>query len=238
MCGLYEPDIKLETPDASISSTTSSSSSSSAISSERTKPVVISQTAITKLLLESGTWFDEDGVLLSMKAAGLNNFSGPRAKPVAILPKTLAGLIFKSKSTFYDKQQIALARIKNDEAAEENYNKRLGKLYVEHTRKTNLAEQELSDKIKKADELKDTLEKRLEAACILEEESVDFGKQQNELALQNEQLRRDVLRLREKLRAISNGTVELSNSTAVVAPGHDSSASSLIRFFAAVHSSE
>jgi hypothetical protein len=60
----------------------------------------------------------------------------------------------------------------------------------------------------------------------LEEESVDIGKQQNELALQNEQLRRDVLRLREKLRAISNGTVELSNSTAVAAPGHDSSASS------------
>jgi hypothetical protein len=51
--------------------------------------------------------------------------------------------------------------------------------------KTDLAEQELSelsDKIKKVDELKDTLEKRLEAAHILEEESVDFGKQQNELA--------------------------------------------------------
>jgi hypothetical protein len=71
-----------------------------------------------------------------------------------------------------------------------------------------LAEQELSDKIKKADELKDTLEKRLEAARILEEESVDFNKQQNELVLQNEQLRRDVLRLRGKLRAISNETVE------------------------------
>jgi hypothetical protein len=70
------------------------------------------------------------------------------------------------------------------------------------------------------------LEKRLEAARILEEESVDFGKQQNELAQQNEQLRRDVLRLKEKLRAISNGTVELSNSTVVSTPGHDSSASS------------
>jgi hypothetical protein len=68
--------------------------------------------AITKLLLESGAWFDEDGVLMSMKTAGLNNFSGPRAKPVAILPKTLAGLIFKSKATFYDKQQVALAHIK------------------------------------------------------------------------------------------------------------------------------
>ncbi len=149
VCGLDEPDIKLETPDASSSSSTASSSSSSGSSSEGTKPVVISQTAITKLLLESGTWFDEDGVLLSIKAAGLNDFSGPRAKPVAILPKTLAGLIFKCKATFYDKQQVALARIKNEEAAVENYNKRLGKLYVEHTRKTNLAEQELSDKIKK-----------------------------------------------------------------------------------------
>ncbi len=84
-----------------------------------------------------------------MKSAGMNDFSGPRAKPVAILPKTLAGLIFNSKATFYDQQQVALARIKNEEAAEENYNKRLCKLYVEHTRKTNLAELELSDKIKK-----------------------------------------------------------------------------------------
>jgi hypothetical protein len=223
---MYEPDIKLEVPDASSSSTTASSSSNSASSSEGSKPVVISQAAITKLLLESGNWFDEDGVLLSMKSAGLNDFTGPRAKPVAILPKTLAGLIFKSKATFYDKQQVALARIKNEEAAEENYNKRLGKLYVEHTRKTNLAEQELSDKIRTVDELKDTLEKRLEAARILEEESVDFNKQQTELSLQNEQLRRDVLRLREKLRAISNGTEELSNSSMICAPGHDSSASS------------
>jgi hypothetical protein len=172
----------------------------SASSSEATKPVVIYQAVITKILLESGTWFDEDGVLLSMKSAGLSDFSGPRAKLVAMFPKTLAGLIFKSKATFYDKQQVALARIKNEEAAEENYNKRLGKLYVEHARKTNLAEQELSDnKIQKFDELKDTLEKRLEAVGILEEESVDFGKQQNELVPQNEQLRRDVLRLREKL---------------------------------------
>ena len=89
-----------------------------------------------------------------------------------------------------------------------------------------LAEQELSDKIKKSDELKDILEKRLQAARILEEESVDFAKHQNELTEQNDNLRRDVSRLREKLRAISNGTVELSNSTVVSAPGHDSSASS------------
>jgi hypothetical protein len=156
VCGIDEPDIKLETPEASGSSNTTSSSSNSASSSEGAKPLVISQATITKLLLESGTWLDEDAVLLSMKSTGLNDFSGPRAKPVAILPKTLAGLIFKSKATFYDKQQVALARIKNEEAAEDNYNKRLGKLYVEHTRKTNLAEQELSgDKIKRVDQLKD-----------------------------------------------------------------------------------
>ena len=229
VCGMNEPDIKLETSDPSSSSNNSSRSSNSASSSDGTKPLVISQAAITKLLLESSSWLDEDAVLLSMKSAGLNDFSGPRAKPVAILPKTLAGLIFKSKATFYDKQQVALARIKNEEAAEENYNKRLGKLYVEHSRKTNLAEQELSEKIKRVDQLKDTLEKRLEASRILEEESVGFGNQQKELADQNEQLRRDVTRLREKLRAISNGTVELSNSTAGTAGsarGHDSSASS------------
>ena len=139
VCGMHEPDIKLESPETCSSSNTASSSSNSASSSEGSKPVVISQAAITKLLLESTNWFDEDGVLLSMKSAGLNDFTGPGAKPVAILPKTLAGLIFKSKATFYDKQQVALARIKNEEAAEENYNKRLGKLYVEHTRKTNLA---------------------------------------------------------------------------------------------------
>jgi hypothetical protein len=58
---------------------------------------------------------------------------------VAIHPKTLAGLLFKSKSTFYDKEQLALARIKNEQDAEENYNKRLGKLFVEHSRKVKLA---------------------------------------------------------------------------------------------------
>ncbi len=62
----------------------------------------------------------------SMKAVGVSDSSGPRARPVAILPKTLEGLIFKSKSTFYDKEKLAMARIKNEEAAEENYNRRLG----------------------------------------------------------------------------------------------------------------
>ncbi len=51
----------------------------------------------------------------SMKAAGVSDSSGPRARPVAILPKTLAGLIFKSKATFYDKEQLAMVRIKNEE---------------------------------------------------------------------------------------------------------------------------
>ena len=55
VCGRDEPDIKLEGPDSSSSSGTTSSSSNSASSSEGLKPVVISQAAITKLLLESGT---------------------------------------------------------------------------------------------------------------------------------------------------------------------------------------
>jgi hypothetical protein len=65
-----------------------------------------------------------------MKSAGLCDSSDPRARPVAILPKALAGLLFKSKATFYDKEQVTLARIKNEEAAEENFNRRLGKLYI------------------------------------------------------------------------------------------------------------
>jgi hypothetical protein len=156
----------------------------------------------------------------------MSDSSGPRARPVAILPKTLAGLMFKSKSTFYDKEQLAMARIKNEQDAEENYNKRLGKLFVEHNRKIKLAEQELNIKLKKVDELTETLEKRLEASRILDEENVEFNKHQNDLVQQNDQLRRDVLRLKDKLRAISNGTLELNNSNVVSAPGHESSHSS------------
>ncbi len=52
-----------------------------------------------------------------MKSAGLCDSSGARARPVAILPKALAGLLYKSKATFYGKEQVALARIKNEEAA-------------------------------------------------------------------------------------------------------------------------
>jgi hypothetical protein len=223
---MNEPDIKLESPDAGNSSATTSSSSNTASSSDSLKPVLISQAAITKLFLESQSWSDEDGVVQSMKSAGLSDSSGPRARPVAILPKTLAGLMYKSKSTFYDKEQLAIARIKNEQDAEENYNKRLGKLFVEHNRKVKLAEQELTTKLKKVDELTETLEKRLEASRILDEENVEFNKHQSDLAQQNEQLRRDVLRLKDKLRAISNGTLELNDSNVVSPPGHESSHSS------------
>ena len=226
VCGVNEPDIKLESPDTESSSATTSRSSNTASSSESSKPVLISQAVITKLLRESQSWSDEDGVVQSMKSAGLSDSSGPRAKPVAILPKTLAGLMFKSRGTFYDKEQLAMARIKNEQEAEANFNKRLGKLYVDHNRKVKVAEQELTTKLKKVDELTETLEKRLEASRILDEENVEFNKHQIELAQQNEQLRRDVLRLKDKLRAISNGTLELNDSSVVAAPGHESSHSS------------
>ena len=226
VCGVYEPDIKLESPDTESSSATTSRSSNTASSSESSKPVLISQAVITKLLRESQSWSDEDGVVQSMKSAGLSDSSGPRAKPVAILPKTLAGLMFKSRGTFYDKEQLAMARIKNEQEAEANFNKRLGKLYVDHNRKVKVAEQELTTKLKKVDELTETLEKRLEASRILDEENVEFNKHQIELAQQNEQLRRDVLRLKDKLRAISNGTLELNDSSVLAAPGHESSHSS------------
>ena len=226
VCGMNEPDIKLESPDTESSSATTSRSSNTVSSSESSKPVLISQAVITKLLRESQSWSDEDGVVQSMKSAGLSDSSGPRAKPVAILPKTLAGLMFKSRGTFYDKEQLAMARIKNEQEAEANFNKRLGKLYVDHNRKVKVAEQELATKLKKVDELTETLEKRLEASRILDEENVEFNKHQIELAQQNEQLRRDVLRLKDKLRAISNGTLELNDSSVLAAPGHESSHSS------------
>ncbi len=63
-----------------------------------------------------------------MRAAGVSDSSGSRARPVSILPKTLAWLIFKSKATIYDKKQLAMARVKNEVVAEKNFNKRLGKL--------------------------------------------------------------------------------------------------------------
>jgi hypothetical protein len=114
----------LETSDASSSSATTNSSSNTASSSDSVKPVILSQAAITKLFLESQSRSDEDGVVQSMRAAGVSDSSGSRARPVSILPKTLAGLIFKSKATFYDKEQLAMARAKNEVVAEENFNKR------------------------------------------------------------------------------------------------------------------
>jgi hypothetical protein len=53
VCGMNDPDIKLETPDASSSSATTSRSSNTARSSDSAKPMIISQAAITKLFLES-----------------------------------------------------------------------------------------------------------------------------------------------------------------------------------------
>ena len=226
VCGMNEPDIKLDGSGSSSSAQTSRSSNNTASSSDSARPMLISQAAITKLFLESRSWVDEENVVHSMKAAGLSDSSGARVRPVAILPKTLAGLLFKSKGTFYDREQLALARIKNEQDAEENYNKRLGKLFVDHSRKVKLAEQELTAKLKKVDELTENLEKRLEASRILDEENVEFNKHQSDLAQQNENLRRDVLRLKDKLRAISNGTLELNNSNVMSPPGHDSSHSS------------
>ena len=118
VCGMDQPDIKLESSGNSSSAQTSRSSINTASSSESSRPMLISQAVITKLFLESRSWDDEDNVVQSMRAAGLGDSSGTRARPVAIHPKTLAGLLFKSKSTFYDKEQLALARIKNEQDAE------------------------------------------------------------------------------------------------------------------------
>jgi hypothetical protein len=74
-----------------------------------------------------------------------------------------------------------------------------------------VATQELNEKLKKVDELTITSEKRLEASRILEEESMEFNRQHNELIQQNEQLRHDVLRLRGQLKAVSYGTLGLDN---------------------------
>jgi len=53
-------------------------------------------------------------------------------KPIAIGPKVLAGLLLQSKNTYVDRQKLEAARIKANEAAEEDFKKRLGKMYVEH----------------------------------------------------------------------------------------------------------
>jgi hypothetical protein len=55
-----------------------------------------------------------------------------RLKPIAIGPKVLAGLLLQSKNTYVDRQKLEAARIKANEAAEEDFKKRLGKMYVEH----------------------------------------------------------------------------------------------------------
>jgi hypothetical protein len=53
VCGMNDPDIKLEIPDASSSSATTSRSSNTASSSDSAKPMFLSQAAITKPFLES-----------------------------------------------------------------------------------------------------------------------------------------------------------------------------------------
>ena len=55
---------------------------------------------------------------------------------------------------------------------------------LEHSRKIKLAEQELTAKLMKVDELTETLEKRLEASRILDEENVEFSKHQCDLVQQ------------------------------------------------------
>ncbi len=55
---------------------------------------------------------------------------------------------------------------------EKDFSTRLGRMFVEHKEKTVLQTAELNVKLKEVDDLKRTLEMRLKASQVLEEESI------------------------------------------------------------------
>jgi hypothetical protein len=183
---LDEPDILLD---------------SSYSSSEAIVPLTVSQAVINKPLLDSSDWADEDSVLASIENAALCD---ARYKPLAILPKVLANLLMKSQDVHYE-ERLALARFKAQEAMEVDFNKRLGNMYVEHKEKTVQATAELNDKLKEVDDLKCTLEMRLKAPQVLEEESSAVNKHYEELVKENARLQQNSKRMWEHLKGVQDG---------------------------------
>jgi hypothetical protein len=142
ICGMDEPDILLESSDEAAlgnrkrgeMNQSENSLDSSASSSEAMVPLTVSQAVINKLLLDSSDWANEESVLASIKRESLCN---ARYKSLAIIqPKVLAHLLMKSQEVQFEKEKLALARFKAQEAMEKDYSTRLGKLYVEHKEKT------------------------------------------------------------------------------------------------------
>jgi hypothetical protein len=154
-----EPDILLESSDEaalgnrkrSEMNQPESSLDSSASSSEAMVPLTISQAVINKLLLDSSDWANEESVLASIKRESLCN---ARYKSLAIQPKVLAHLLMKSQEVQFERERLALARFKAQEAMEKDYSTRLGTMYVEHKEKTVIQTTELNVKLKEVEDLK------------------------------------------------------------------------------------
>ncbi len=209
-CGMDEPDIPLD---------------SSASSSEAMVPLTVSQAVINKLLLDSGDWANEESALASIKKAALCD---ARYTPLAILSKVLAHLLLKSQEVQFDKEKLALARFKSQEAMEKDFSTRLGKMYVEHKEKTVLQTVELNGKLKEVDDMKRTLEMRLKASQVLEEESSVINKHYEELVKENARLQQNSKQMWEQLKAVQDGILPtaFNPAVAVTASGNDSAHSS------------
>jgi hypothetical protein len=148
-------------------------------------------------------------------------------KPIAIGPKVLAGLLLQSKNTYVDRQKLEAARIKANEAAEEDFKKRLGKMYVEHKTQQVKVSKEIEDKLREVDELKRILEIRLQAAKALEENEVTRNQLHEELLKENGVLREKNKQYKEQLRAFQDGTVFQAPAVdkRTSSSGHDSATS-------------
>ncbi len=202
-----------------------SSVDSSASSSEAMVPLTVSQAVINKLLLDSSDWANEESVLASIKKESLCN---ARYKSLAIQPKVLAHLLMKSQEVQFEKDKLALARFKAQEAMEKDYTLRLGKMYVEHKEKTVIQTAELNAKLKEVEDLKRTLEMRLKASQVLEAENSAINKNYEELVKENTRLQQNSRRMWEQLKAVQDGisVAAFNPAVAVSASGNDSAHSS------------
>jgi hypothetical protein len=233
ICGMDEPDILLESSDEAASGNRKrgemnqpeSSLDSSASSSEAMVPLTISQAVINKLLLDSSDWANEESVLASIKRESVCN---ARYKSLAIQPKVLAHLLMKSQEVQFEKERLALARFKAQEAMEKDYSTRLGKMYVEHKEKTVIQTAELNVKLKEVEDLKRNLEMRLNASQVLEEESSAINKNYEELVKENTRLQQNSKRMWEQLKAVQDGisVAAFNPAVAVSVSGNDSAHSS------------
>ena len=111
---------------------------------------------------------------------------------------------------------------------EKDYSTRLGKMYVEHKEKTVIQTAELNLKLKEVEDLKRTLEMRLKASQVMQEESSAIQKNYEEVVKDNLRLQQSSKRMWEQLKAVQDGiSVSAFNpAVAVSASGNDSAHSS------------